>query len=357
MPLKLLWAHDGFWRSSAFGMSIHRKKMKDALLTASVEIMLDPADTYDLAVHFIRPDCFKPIPGKKNLLFTACEMEEPAVPLSAAPDVLVVPCEHNRRVFGKHFAGPIEVCPEGIDPALFPFYQRQAPDPDEVFRFLYFGNDFPGTRKGAGFALSAWRAWFKSGRMPQNCQLYFKTTHIPGPELQFSVVFEGEHDFSESFPVTAPEQLGEVMPGMVFDMRDLPVEEIAALQNSAHAFVLPSCGEGWGLTLTEAMATGAPCIWTHYSAPVDYADESTGFPITDFKMIPFWKLGEPAGVGEPVNYGAAAEESAIIARMQEIVQDYPAALARGKAASERMHTSYKWSDAAARFIQICERFA
>lgn len=41
--------------------------------------------------------------------------------------------------------------------------------------------------------------------------------------------------------------------------------------------------------------------------------------------------------------------------MQEIVDDYASALERGRKASERMHSRYKWSDAAAKFITICER--
>jgi hypothetical protein len=43
--------------------------------------------------------------------------------------------------------------------------------------------------------------------------------------------------------------------------------------------------------------------------------------------------------------------------MTRIYENYPLALEKGKRASERMHAQYKWSDAAARFIEICERFA
>lgn len=331
--MKLFWAFDGFGTGGGYGMSIHRLKMKQALQVAGIELTFDPQDSYDLAVHFIRPDYFAPIPRKRNLLFSACEMTDLTVPLSADPDVLVVPCKHNKVVFGKHFSGPIEICPEGIDPLLFPCHERKAPEDGQRFRFLYFGNDFFGTRKGAGFVVSAWKAWMQSGDMPPNCELYMKTTEVPGPELQVD-----------------PDMR------MILDSRNLPVREIVHLFNSAHAFLLPSCGEGWGLTLTEAMATGLPCIWTHWSAPCDYADEQIGYPITDFEMIPFWKVGRQTRVGEPDYFGAAAKEQAIIERMKELYHNYNRALELGKAASRRMHSRFTWTQAAERFLQICESF-
>src|SRR4030042_6111781 len=105
--------------------------------------------------------------------------------LSARPDVLVVPCEHNRRVFGESYPDlPIEICPEGVDGERFPFMERHAPAPGEAFRFLYFGNDFYGQRKGAPLALHAFTEWNKTGRMPAHCEMYFKTTEMPGPGRQ-----------------------------------------------------------------------------------------------------------------------------------------------------------------------------
>ncbi len=237
--LKILWAVDGYqFSGGGYGFSIHRLKMKEALIAAVVNLCFDPRDDFDLAVHIIRPDRFCPIPGKKNLLFTACEMTAPTVPLSADPDILVAACTHSRSVFSKYYPGLIiEVCPEGIDPALFPFYQRSEPAADEPFRFLFVGN-IADTRKGVGFILSAWNSWLRSGRMPRNCQLCIKTTGLPGPELQFYNAVNGAAgvDFS-SFPAPTPK-----LPGIVWDTRNIPVTKLAALYNSAHAFVLVSCG-------------------------------------------------------------------------------------------------------------------
>ena len=134
--------------------------------------------------------------------------------------------------------------------------------------------------------------------------------------------------------------------GVIVDGRNLPAPELARLYQEAHAFILPSTGEGWALTLADALASGMPSIWTHWSGPCDYADESTGFPLTRLDPLPMRMYGDHATFARL----ASAEE--IIERMEEIRADYPAALARGKAASERMHARFKWSDAAARFLEI-----
>lgn len=338
--MKLLWAQNGFGIGPSYGMSMHRKKLREALEAAGVRMTFDPNDNCDLAIHTIRQDFFKPIPGKINLLFAACEFSHLHALLAARPDVLVVPCAHNKEVYAQHFDGSIHICPEGVDENLFPFYQRKAPGPDKPFRFLWLGNALINgkldTRKGLDIMLSAWKLWTQLHDFPQDAELYVKTTGAPGPEVE-------RH---------------EGRGPIVMDGRNLSGPDLAALYNSAHTYVSTSFGEGWGLCNTEAMATGLPCVWTHYSGMVDYADESTGFPITDFTMEPFWRPENAAkfGIGEPDYYGARASEASIVRKMQAIYRDYPAALAKGKKASERMHGQFTWRQAAEKFIAICEKY-
>ncbi len=135
------------------------------------------------------------------------------------------------------------------------------------------------------------------------------------------------------------------------DRRNLPVSELVDLYKSAHCFVLPSYGEGWGLTLSDALATGLPSIWTACSAMLDYADETTGFPITKFRIVPV------CTDGVRICRGAEPDQGQFIQLMTKVYSDYPAALERSKAASERMHGQYTWALSAQRLIEICERYA
>ena len=110
-------------------------------------------------------------------------------------------------------------------------------------------------------------------------------------------------------PAGAPQ-----LPGIITDTRIIDVAELADLYRSAHAFVPPSCGEGWCIPLVDAMATGLQCIWTATTAVLDYADETIGYP-PDFEMIPLWQSKGRFEVDDnrPPDYnGSAAAEDSIV---------------------------------------------
>merc|ERR1711916_144608 len=56
--------------------------------------------------------------------------------------------------------------------------------------------------------------------------------------------------------------------------RDMP-----ALYEAVDAFVLPSRGEGWGRTITEAMCMELPVIATAWGGPTAYLNEENAFPL------------------------------------------------------------------------------
>ena len=66
---------------------------------------------------------------------------------------------------------------------------------------------------------------------------------------------------------------------IIVDTRKLPLDDLRALYNSAHCFVLPTLGEGWGLTLCEAMATGCPCIATNVTGVTEFFNSDVGYEI------------------------------------------------------------------------------
>jgi len=229
---------------------------------------------------------------------------------------------------------------------------RKAPSPGEHFRFLW--HNLAIRAKGIDLVMDAWKAWGQMGRRPPNCELYVKDCgRADGTKAQLPAELPKKSEDFFSLPVIVRSALGlGYAAGTIIDTRNLSAAALTDLYRSAHAYVQASYGEGWGLTLTQAMASGLPCIWTHWNAPSDYADESMGFPGTDGEMEPF--PCKP-GANLPEASGARANPEAISARMQEIVDDYPAALERGRAASERMHSQYTWRQAAHQFIAVCER--
>jgi glycosyltransferase involved in cell wall biosynthesis len=173
--------------------------------------------------------------------------------------------------------------------------------------------------------------------MLENAQLYLKTRGLPGPELQYFGVEEVKLLPNQpAVPFNFVPREGPTLPGIIIDQRDLKAAEIAELYYSAHAFLFPSMGEGWGLTLSDALATGLPSIWTHRSAMLDYAEAGhegeIGYPIRDFDLVRM-KFIDPTPPGAFVpedNRGAEVSINSIIQQIEALTWNYPEALRRGR---------------------------
>ena len=326
--MKLLWPISKWKTGAGYGYSTHRTCMRSAVEAAGVTFISDPQDNFDLSIEINRADCFHPILGAKNLFWTNVEFSEPCFWNDNVNQAtcLVTCCDHSKSILSRYYtSGEIFTCPLGIDPLVFAFHQRKPPAPDESFRFLWAG--YMDTRKGQDFVMEAWERWRRSGRRPRNAELYLKANGTPdGKKIQYS-------DF-------------------ILDRRDLPPRELAELYDSAHCFLYPSTGEGFGLGLAEALATGAPSIWTNWSAMKDLYSADIGYPIDRFNMISF---DRQTGVrGSPFAFGAAVDIPALIETMQSMYDNYSEALGRGRKASEYMHAHFTWRQSAEKFIAICE---
>lgn len=251
----MMWTPSYSGTGNMYGYTTHQKNLRAGLERAGVVMSEDS----DLAIHISTPPSFEPIPGKFNVLYTMYECNEippPWVPKINEADLLVVPCTHNQNLFGRYTNLPIEVVWEGFKPEKFELRKREAPAPGERMLFLWVGAANP--RKGWQHATLAWEAML--GNFPEmkgKVLLYMKTTQ---PEREERVIRVPEYDY-------------------VMDFRDWPFDELVELYQRSHAFLFPSLGEGWGLTLMEAMATGMPCIYTPFSAMTDWVPKKHAYPI------------------------------------------------------------------------------
>lgn len=181
------------------------------------------------------PHMFNYIKGRYNILYAMYEAED--IPFHYRgkvnePELLIVPCEHNKAVFSKYRNKPIEVVPLGYDQEVFKFHEKKIGD-----YFLYFYNGAMNPRKNYQMVVDAFKVLREKNK---TIKLYFKTTGNGKEELY-------EQD------------------GIIFDSRNVSASEMADLYKQANCFVFPSSGEGFGLPLLEAMATGTPAIHTGYS--------------------------------------------------------------------------------------------
>jgi hypothetical protein len=89
-----------------------------------------------IAMDIIVPTTYKPLPGAFNVLFTMYEMhdipEEWKSKIKQA-DLVITHCRHNQRIFQQYTSAPVEVCPEGVDPAVYHYFDRKPPGEKEFF--------------------------------------------------------------------------------------------------------------------------------------------------------------------------------------------------------------------------------
>lgn len=66
----------------------------------------------------------------------------------------------------------------------------------------------------------------------------------------------------------------------LLEQKDMP-----AFYRSIDAYVLPARGEGWGLTFSEAMASGCPTIGVGWSANTAYMDDANSLLLRDYRLV------------------------------------------------------------------------
>ena len=337
--MKLQWVSDYDMIGNSLGYSTHQRRLKEALEQEGVEI----TDDADIAVSITTPDRFFPVPDKYNVLYTMYECttipDEWVEPLDRA-DLIVVPCEHNKRLFRMYTDTPVVVCWEGVQVDRFTYVERKFPANNDPFMFLWIGASNP--RKGYEHVVFSWKL-FREKHPDWNVVLYLKTTQVTREERLLS--------FGDT----------------IIDTRLLPLEKEAGdkrptlveLYHAAHAFLLPSMGEGFGLTLAEAMSTGLPCIYTPWSGPVDFCSFREGYPVkwkfVTVKTREITQQGIPGKVKNESKAASAIPES-IVEQMERIYLAYDTALIKGKRAAERIRRDITWQKSAKSFMKIIEEY-
>jgi len=318
---------------NAYGYTSHARHLKEACARAGV--FNDPDSK--IAVHIITPDKFQPIPNKKNILYTMYEcttLPSDWIDAIQYADLLIVPCKQNKELFANYYKGPIEVVWEGVDVFDFPYVERKMPLV-QPFMFLWVGA--PNPRKGFEYVGAAWDNWILRGDMPNNVLLYCKTSGVKAGE----------------------QVIPKPKSKTIIDTRNLDIPQLFELYKRANAFLLPSMGEGFGLTLAEAMSTGLPCVFTPWGGPRDFCSSGEGYPVKwkfrNVKTLKFTPTGDMVPYHE--SCAASADVSDVLKQMKRIYYGYEHALDKGKKAAARIRAGFTWEHSANSFIKVLEKYA
>jgi glycosyltransferase involved in cell wall biosynthesis len=125
---------------------------------------------------------------------------------------------------------------------------------------------------------------------------------------------------------------------------ELTEEQVPMLYRSCDVLVHPYRGEGFGLPVAEAMASGLPVVVTGYGACLDFCDEDNALfvPATESPI-------EMSDVGpSPIGYWWAEPDADALGRILRRVVDEPGVLdGLGAAGRKRILAGYTWDAAAA----------
>lgn len=365
--MKIHWAVLTDYIGIGFGYSTHQKRLLEALLRSGVEISEDA----EVAVHLTTADTFSPIEGKFNILYSMyeCTTLPPGYIAGARKaDMIVVPCKQNQRLFAQYVKCPVEVCWEGVENDKFTFYQRTFPT-KRPFVFSWLGATNP--RKGTEHIGGAWEIWnMVHPELRAKTMLVMKTTQTEDKEVTIEMKEKGGKLVNTQTEMMPAERIVRVAGNALVDTRKLPItsskrdietiDRIESLQefyHYSHCFILPTRGEGWGLTLSEAAATGLPCIYTPWSGPRDFMDRKWGYPCK-WEFGPVKTLAWNQQTGEKfvshTSWGADPDINHIVRLMEQVYFGYEAALAKGRLAHKKMQ-ALTWDASAKMLTDIIER--
>lgn len=167
-------------------------------------------------------------------------------------DTVIVPSAQNVELFSQYHDN-VKYVPLGIDPVRWAYRPRQ--EPATRFNFLIGGS---GQRKGTDIAVKAFRKAFPEGSWPQD---------MPVPYL----VMKGFRP--EDFYGDRIERVTGRLSG----------EEEADLYGTAHCYLQPSRGEGFGLQPLQAIAQGIPTILTDAHGQAGFSSLGMGLSSTPVK--------------------------------------------------------------------------
>lgn len=256
-------------------------------------------------------------PQRSTYRFTMWESTElPRDRRNLNADVIIVPCEHNKKLFRKHTRKPIEICP------LFATGKFSHLPPSRPFRFICIARDNNvRERKGIDELIT----WFTEA---------FPTQPDVALTIKQSAACFERYTYDKR---------------ITFIRENLDQTAYQTLLASHHCGIFLSGAEAWNFPACELMATGRPSILIPFGGPADFTTSQTSWHLS-YKLVK-----APQEVYKGIGYVAFPDKRGTIRAMREAYSDQ-LLLAEKALASARASHEYTEARFAQRLRSIVKRY-
>lgn len=236
---------------------------------------------------------------------------------------------------------PVTVVPHGVDVVKFNPIVDPIPDIREAVGqdTFVFGSNFDWTERKNPSALL--KAYFSSFKREDPVALVLKTYYQYPIEMSKRYITSYIDEVRHMLKMTSDQT-----PRIVLITDIQSSDWFPHFYASLDAYVLPSRGEGWGLTLSEAMATGLPTIAVNWSGPTEFMNEENSYLCKNFKLC---SISE-AEAGPQQQYighqWASVEFEELAHHMVWVYNNREAAKEVGAKARDTMVEKFTWAAAA-----------
>ena len=239
------------WFASMYGLQMDTVKMLQTPHPAPMKVGICMATAGE----------FRKLPTPYKIGLTMYETDNPLENLPewrhdcSVLDMLIVPSEHSKQIFGKFVKAPIKVVPLAVNPFYYQAKRKRV-----TSRPFTFG--LHGTLTGRKAPLELMDAFKKAFPTEQDVRLQLKTRL-------------GIMGFGQQTQITQPADRRI----QIINQNWLHTRMRGWLTDTVDVYVFPSKGEGFGMPPREAMACGCPVMFTNHTGMVDFADERYNWPI------------------------------------------------------------------------------